>query len=159
MVIDLCCIFISIELNVFLGFNEGVIKLGQTQCMLKREMPVESLRSSPQHNAFTKPWRVIFDLNVTRQIPVGSWPWAEVLGLADEPDITVFSDVFDNDKTWRVCWVTHQYYTTTERLLLQGEYAWFVERHPDAVRAAIAAKSGGGRSVRVKFPESMPYKI
>ena len=159
MVIELCCIFISIELNEFLGFNDGVIKLEQTQCMLKREMPVESLRSSPQHNAVTKPWIAVFDLNVTWNSPVGSWMWGEVLGRADELDITVFSDVFDNDITWRVRWVMHQYNTTSKRLLLQGEYAWFVERNPDAMRDAIAAKPGGGSYALVKLPEPIPYKI
>lgn len=52
-----------------------------------------------------KPWIAIFDLSVTKSSPAGSCVLAEVLGLADEFDITVFSDAFDNDQTGRVHWV------------------------------------------------------
>ena len=52
-----------------------------------------------------KPWIAIFDLNVTKNSPAGSCVLTEVLGLADEFDITVFSDAFDKDKTGRVHWV------------------------------------------------------
>jgi glycosyltransferase involved in cell wall biosynthesis len=58
-----------------------------------------------QKNVATKPWIAVFDLNVTKNSPAGSCVLAEVLGLADEFDITVFSDAFDNDKTGRVSWV------------------------------------------------------
>jgi glycosyltransferase involved in cell wall biosynthesis len=56
-------------------------------------------------NAGAKPWIAVFDLKVTKNSPAGSCVLAEVLGLADEFDITVFSDAFDNDETGRVRWV------------------------------------------------------
>lgn len=68
-------------------------------------MLVKSLKKQAQHNAGTKPWIAVFDLNVTRNSPAGSCVLAEVLGLADEFDITVFSDAFDNDGSGRVRWV------------------------------------------------------
>lgn len=66
---------------------------------------MESLRKQSQKNAGAKPWIAVFDLNVTKNSPAGSCVLAEVLGLADEFDITVFSDAFDNDGTGRVRWV------------------------------------------------------
>lgn len=66
---------------------------------------MESLRKQLQKNAGAKPWIAVFDLNVTKNSPAGSCVLAEVLGLADEFDITVFSDAFDNDGTGRVRWV------------------------------------------------------
>jgi glycosyltransferase involved in cell wall biosynthesis len=51
------------------------------------------------------PWIAVFDLSVTRNSPAGSCVLAEVMGLADEYDITVFSDAFDNDRPERVKWV------------------------------------------------------
>lgn len=52
-----------------------------------------------------KPWIAVFDLSVTRNSPAGSCVLAEVMGLADEYDITVFSDAFDNQRPDRVKWV------------------------------------------------------
>lgn len=52
-----------------------------------------------------RPWIAVMDLNVTRNSPAGSCVLAEVMGLADEYDITVFSDAFDNDRPDRVRWV------------------------------------------------------
>lgn len=66
---------------------------------------MDALREQPRKRADAKPWIAVFDLNVTRNSPAGSCVLAEVLGLADEFDITVFSDVFDNDTSGRVCWV------------------------------------------------------
>jgi glycosyltransferase involved in cell wall biosynthesis len=66
---------------------------------------LDALRKQPQKNAGAKPWIAIFDLNVTKNSPAGSCVLAEALGLADEFDITVFSDAFDNDETGRVRWV------------------------------------------------------
>jgi glycosyltransferase involved in cell wall biosynthesis len=59
----------------------------------------------PKKNVGANPWIAVFDLKVTRNSPAGSCVLAEVLGLADEFDITVFSDAFDNDETGRVRWV------------------------------------------------------
>lgn len=66
---------------------------------------MESFRKQSQKNAGAKPWIAVFDLNVTKNSPAGSCVLAEVLGLADEFDITVFSDAFDNDETGRARWV------------------------------------------------------
>lgn len=66
---------------------------------------MEHLRKQSQQNADARPWIAVFDLNVTKNSPAGSCVLAEVLGLADEFDITVFSDAFDNDGTGRVRWV------------------------------------------------------
>jgi glycosyltransferase involved in cell wall biosynthesis len=66
---------------------------------------LDALRKQPQKNAGAKPWIAVFDLKVTKNSPAGSCVLAEVLGLADEFDITVFSDAFDNDETGRVRWV------------------------------------------------------
>lgn len=63
------------------------------------------MREQSQQNAGAKPWIAVFDLNVTKNSPAGSCVLAEVLGLADEFDITVFSDAYDNDETGRVRWV------------------------------------------------------
>ncbi|WP_298435369.1 glycosyltransferase family 4 protein [Geobacter sp.] len=53
----------------------------------------------------TKPWIAVFDLSVTRNSPAGSCVLTEVLGVANEFDITVFSDAFDCDATKRLQWV------------------------------------------------------
>lgn len=45
------------------------------------------------------------DLSVTKNSPAGSCVLAEVMGLADEHNITVFSDSFDNARPDRVQWV------------------------------------------------------
>lgn len=63
------------------------------------------MNEQSQQNAGARPWIAVFDLNVTKNSPAGSCVLAEVLGLADEFDITVFSDAFDNDSTGRVRWV------------------------------------------------------
>lgn len=52
-----------------------------------------------------QPWIAVFDLSVTRNSPAGSCVLAEVMGLADQYDITVFSDAFDNDRPDHVRWV------------------------------------------------------
>lgn len=52
-----------------------------------------------------RPWIAVMDLSVTKNSPAGSCVLAEVLGLADEHDITVFSDAFDNARPDRVQWV------------------------------------------------------
>lgn len=77
----------------------------QTLFILKREMHVKSLKNQIHHNAGDKPWIAVFDLNVTKNSPAGSCVLAEVLGLADEFDITVFSDAYDDDGSGRVRWV------------------------------------------------------
>lgn len=56
-------------------------------------------------NVATRPWLAVFDLNVTRNSPAGSCVHAEVMGLADDFDITVFSDALDNDRPDCVQWV------------------------------------------------------
>lgn len=66
---------------------------------------MNALIKQPKKYPGGRPWIAIFDLNVTKNSPAGSCVLAEVLGLADEFDITVFSDAFDNDKTGRVHWV------------------------------------------------------
>lgn len=66
-------------------------------------MPALSKQS--QCNSAKKPWIAVFDLNVVKNSPAGSCVLAEVLGLADEFDITVFSDKFDDDETGRISWV------------------------------------------------------
>lgn len=66
---------------------------------------MDALREQSHKSADAKPWIAVFDLNVTRNSPAGSCVLAEVLGLADEFDITVFSDAFDNDASGRVRWV------------------------------------------------------
>lgn len=63
------------------------------------------MNEQSQQNASAKPWIAVFDLKITKNSPAGSCVLAEVLGLADEFDITVFSDAFDNDETGRVRWV------------------------------------------------------
>ena len=52
-----------------------------------------------------RPWIAVMDLNVTKNSPAGSCVLAEVMGLADEYDITVFTDTFDNERPDRVHWV------------------------------------------------------
>jgi glycosyltransferase involved in cell wall biosynthesis len=66
---------------------------------------LSALKKQFKKNVDTKPWIAVFDLNVTKNSPAGSCVLAEVLGLADEFDITVFSDAFDNDESGRVRWV------------------------------------------------------
>jgi glycosyltransferase involved in cell wall biosynthesis len=66
---------------------------------------LESLKEKSQKNVAPDQWIAVFDLKVTRNSPAGSCVLAEVLGLADEFDITVFSDAFENDETGRVRWV------------------------------------------------------
>ncbi len=66
---------------------------------------LEALKVQFQQSTGAKPWIAVFDLKVTKNSPAGSCVLAEVLGLADEFDITVFSDEFDNDETGRVRWV------------------------------------------------------
>lgn len=66
---------------------------------------MDALRERSQKKFDAKPWIAVFDLKVTKNSPAGSCVLAEVLGLADEFDITVFSDAFDNDETGRVRWV------------------------------------------------------
>ena len=66
---------------------------------------MDALIKQPKDYPGEKPWIAIFDLNVTKNSPAGSCVLTEVLGLADEFDITVFSDAFDKDKTGRVHWV------------------------------------------------------
>jgi len=66
---------------------------------------LEAMKDRSQLNADAKPWLAVFDLSVTKNSPAGSCVLAEVLGLADEFDITVFSGAFDNDQTGRVRWV------------------------------------------------------
>lgn len=53
----------------------------------------------------SRPWLAVFDLNVTKNSPAGSCVHAEVMGLADEYDVTVFSGALDNDRPDRVRWV------------------------------------------------------
>ncbi|TXT25681.1 MAG: glycosyltransferase [Gallionellaceae bacterium] len=69
-------------------------------CRLRRyagmeDAHLDSSRKQPQNNVAARPWIAVFDLNVTGNSPAGSCVLAEVLGLADEFDITVFSDAFD----------------------------------------------------------------
>jgi glycosyltransferase involved in cell wall biosynthesis len=52
-----------------------------------------------------RPWIAVMDLSVTKNSPAGSCVLAEVMGLADDYDITVFSDAFDNERPDRVRWV------------------------------------------------------
>lgn len=52
-----------------------------------------------------RPWIAVMDLSVTKNSPAGSCVLAEVMGLADDYDITVFSDAFDNTRPDRVQWV------------------------------------------------------
>lgn len=59
----------------------------------------------PQGAPGPRPWIAVMDLSVTKNSPAGSCVLAEVMGLADEYDITVFSDAFDNDRPDRVRWV------------------------------------------------------
>ena len=66
---------------------------------------LNALIKQPKKYPGGRPWIAIFDLKVTKNSPAGSCVLAEVLGLADEFDITVFSDAFDNDQTGRVHWV------------------------------------------------------
>ncbi|GAB2886746.1 glycosyltransferase family 4 protein [Uliginosibacterium flavum] len=56
-------------------------------------------------DSVARPWLAVFDLNVTRNSPAGSCVHAEVMGLADSYDITVFSGAFDNERPDRVRWV------------------------------------------------------
>lgn len=60
---------------------------------------------STSNAAGPRPWIAVMDLNVTRNSPAGSCVLAEVMGLADTHDITVFSDAFDNARPDRVRWV------------------------------------------------------
>jgi glycosyltransferase involved in cell wall biosynthesis len=53
----------------------------------------------------TDPWIAVFDLKVTKNSPGGSCVLSEVRGMADEFDITVFSDAFDDDDRGKVKWV------------------------------------------------------
>lgn len=53
----------------------------------------------------SRPWIAVMDLSVTRNSPAGSCVLAEVMGLADDYDITVFSDALDNERPDRVQWV------------------------------------------------------
>lgn len=53
----------------------------------------------------SRPWIAVMDLSVTRNSPAGSCVLAEVMGLADDYEITVFSDAFDNERPDRVRWV------------------------------------------------------
>jgi glycosyltransferase involved in cell wall biosynthesis len=55
--------------------------------------------------AARRPWIAVMDLSVTKNSPAGSCVLAEVMGLADDYDITVFSDAFDNGRPERVRWV------------------------------------------------------
>lgn len=66
---------------------------------------MESVRNQSQKNSGVKPRIAVVDMNVTRNSPAGSCVLAEVMGLANEFDITVFSDAFDDDGTGRVRWV------------------------------------------------------
>lgn len=66
---------------------------------------MEPVREQSQKNVGARPWIAVFDLKVTMNSPAGSCVLAEVLGLADEFDITVFSDAFDKGETGRVRWV------------------------------------------------------
>lgn len=50
-------------------------------------------------------WIAVFDHKPTSNSPAGSCVLAEVMGLCDEYDITVFSDAFDNGRPDRVRWV------------------------------------------------------
>lgn len=52
-----------------------------------------------------RPWIAVMDLSVTKNSPAGSCVLAEVMGLANDYDITVFSDAFDNVRPDRVRWV------------------------------------------------------
>lgn len=52
-----------------------------------------------------RPWIAVMDLSVTKNSPAGSCVLAEVMGLADDHDITVFADAFDNARPDRVQWV------------------------------------------------------
>jgi len=52
-----------------------------------------------------RPWFAVMDLSVTKNSPAGSCVLAEVLGLADDIEITVFSGAFDNERPDRVRWV------------------------------------------------------
>lgn len=56
-------------------------------------------------DTLARPWFAVMDLNVTKNSPAGSCVLAEVMGLADDYDITVFSDAFDNERSDRVRWV------------------------------------------------------
>lgn len=61
--------------------------------------------NNSQGYTVTRPWIAVMDLSVTKNSPAGSCVLAEVIGLADEYDITVFSDDFDNERPDRVRWV------------------------------------------------------
>lgn len=52
-----------------------------------------------------RPWIAVMDLSVTKNSPAGSCVLAEVMGLANDYDITVFSDAFDNERPDCVRWV------------------------------------------------------
>lgn len=97
---------------------------------------LEAMKDHSQQNSYAKPWIAVFDLSVTKNSPAGSCVLAEVLGLADEFDITVFSDTFDNDETGRVSWV---------RVPLPGKpgflrYMFFNLLAPRALRKHIAVR-------------------
>ncbi|WP_283743519.1 glycosyltransferase family 4 protein [Sideroxydans sp. CL21] len=97
---------------------------------------MEALKVQFQQSTGAKPWIAVFDLKVTKNSPAGSCVLAEVLGLADEFDITVFSDAFDNDNTGRVRWV---------RVPLPGKpgilrYVFFNLLAPRALRKHIAQR-------------------
>lgn len=94
------------------------------------------MKEQSKKTAGAKPWVAVFDLKVTKNSPAGSCVLAEVLGLADEFDITVFSDAFDNDETGRVQWV---------RVPLPGKpgflrYMFFNLLAPGALRKHIAQR-------------------
>ncbi len=71
----------------------------------ERIASLSTISKQPRRNLNKKPWIAVFDLNVIKNSPAGSCVLAEVLGLAEKFDITVFSNKFDNDGTGNVSWV------------------------------------------------------
>lgn len=99
---------------------------------------MDTLRKQSQENAGAKPWIAVFDLNVTRNSPAGSCVLAEVLGLADEFEITVFSDAFENDETGRVRWVR----VPLPRKPVFLRYLLFSLLAPRALRKQVSRRGG-----------------
>lgn len=85
-----------------------------------------------------RPWIAVMDLSVTRNSPAGSCVLAEVMGLADEYDFTVFSDAFDNARPDRVQWVR----TPLPRKPGVLRYVLFHLSAPAALRRHTRARGG-----------------
>lgn len=99
---------------------------------------MDTLGKQSRANAGARPWIAVFDLNVTRNSPAGSCVLAEVLGLADEFEITVFSDAFENDETGRISWVR----VPLPRKPVFLRYLLFSLLAPRALRKLVARRGG-----------------